>query len=128
MGGIAESHRLPSLIEAYGMIRTFLLASMCWIFFRAETISDAFHYCQRIIDVSILTLPRFRGLTNVDALLGIAFITLMLLLEWTNRNKLYGIAFDAKKHPICNCSVCILVFVLIYCFGVDNSSFIYFQF
>lgn len=128
LGIIAENRHLPSLKEWYEMIRTFLLASLCWIFFRAETIADAFHYCQNIVSSSLLSIPRFRGLTNVDALFGMAFIALMLILEWINRNKTYGIEFDSRKHPICNYCLCTLIFILIYCFGVDNSSFIYFQF
>lgn len=127
-GVVAEGKALPSVKESLQMLFTFSLFAFGLIFFRSTTFSDAISYCSEIIDRSFFSIPYFRGQTNVDALMGIAFGAFMLLLEWSNRDKQYGIEFDMKKHPVWNYVVCVTVLALVYCFGVDNSSFIYFQF
>lgn len=127
-GVIAEGNVFPTFKETLQMICTFSLYAFSLIFFRSATITDAIGYCNSLLDKSLISLPYFRGQTNVDALLGIAFAVFMILLEWINRDKQYGIEFEVKKHPVWNITVCVILLVFVYCFGVDNSSFIYFQF
>ena len=41
---VAKNKYLPSILEFFQMFTTFLLATFAWVFFRSETVIDAFQY------------------------------------------------------------------------------------
>ena len=41
---VAEGKRLPSWIEFFSMLLTFMLSTIAWIFFRSKTLGEAFDY------------------------------------------------------------------------------------
>ena len=83
-GGIAENNLFPSLSEVFQMSLTFLLVSLAWVFFRADSIGSAMFYLSGIFDVSIFSLPAVPKMT-------LLLILLMVLIEWWGR---------AYQHPL----------------------------
>ena len=121
------------------ILGTAALVNLAWIFFRAETITDAFAYIGRMFtrwdgyaffDPNAYDL----GLSHIE--LNILIVSLLLLLAVSLLRTLKGITIDAailKQNTICRFIVlfCLLMFVIIYGIygpGAEVKDFIYFQF
>jgi D-alanyl-lipoteichoic acid acyltransferase DltB (MBOAT superfamily) len=120
---VAENKKRPSLKELLRIILTFIVTTFAWIFFRAESLTEAFNYIIGIFNKSLFTIPEIRP-TDL-------FILLLIFIgiEWTGRRNLYALeTFGTKwKKPLR------LVFyygliVALFIFGRKEMEFIYFQF
>ena len=80
---VAEGKLIPSLMELFSMIFTFILTVFAWIFFRAENLNHAFSYIAVIFSESIISIPSFSGIGQ--ALIVSSLICLFLLIEWVGR-------------------------------------------
>ncbi len=65
---------------------------------------------------------------NATMLLALAMIALMLVIEWWNRMEPYGLAIKRVRSTVARFALYSLLVVMLYCFGTNVSSFIYFQF
>jgi alginate O-acetyltransferase complex protein AlgI len=121
-GMIAEGRMLPNFKELVGMSITFLLATIAWVFFRAENMSVAFSFLKKMFSMSAFTAPSYR-----DWILGL-FILAFLMIEWFGRTKQHALDVShlvAWKRR----SVYVAVFAGLFFYAVYNSNqFIYFQF
>jgi len=121
-GMIAEGRMLPNFKELVGMSITFLLATIAWVFFRAENMTVAFSFLKKMFSMSAFTAPSYR-----DWILGL-FILAFLMIEWFGRTKQHALDVShlvAWKRR----SVYIAVFAGLFFYAVYNSNqFIYFQF
>jgi D-alanyl-lipoteichoic acid acyltransferase DltB (MBOAT superfamily) len=122
---VAEGRFLPNLKELFQMLVTFGLVVVGWVFFRAETIGQAFEYLERICDKSLVSVP---NIVSATYLVQIPVIFLILLLfEWFNRNRQHG--FDiALCNKTARWSLYIFLIAVIFLFGTKSETFIYFQF
>jgi len=128
--GIAAAGRiLPRPREVLQMAGTFCLTTLGWIFFRAESIGDAFGYIGKILSRSLLTVPFFPDRRG-------AFGTLLLLaafaaVEWLGREGEHPLERLAswKSRPLRWIAAYGLA-ACIYWFGNfgQQIEFIYFQF
>ncbi|QXP61692.1 MBOAT family O-acyltransferase [Olleya sp. HaHaR_3_96] len=110
------------IITFLNIVTTFLLVILAWVFFRANTITEAFAYLKRLLvnlDFSFqyLAIERY----NFEALL---VLLLFILVEWFTRNSEHP--FIGRYRKIYMSIILILIIVL----GVfsEHSNFIYFQF
>lgn len=110
------------------MLVTFGFVTLGWIIFRADTLTIAFDYIDNIFSCSLLKVPKVSGANNVTAMLSLVFISLLLIVEWTNRNKPFGLDIQNIRSSFVRYSVYTGILFLIYFFGADSSNFIYFQF
>ncbi|MBK7113948.1 MAG: MBOAT family protein [Flavobacteriales bacterium] len=126
-GTVAEGRLLPSLGEAWMMLSTFLLACSAWVFFRAKSIEEAFDIFGRIGSASLFTAPEITSkLTLGISVLGIG---IMLLLEWMNRERQYGLEMDGRAvQPVRYALYYALIGIIIVCAPPGGGEFIYFQF
>jgi alginate O-acetyltransferase complex protein AlgI len=118
---VAKGKCFPTFIELYGMLMTFTLTCLAWIFFRALTIKDAMLYIKGIFkfDFKIQYLD-FERYTPELLLLLLIFI----LVEWFSReyeHPVFGRFKNAKLFLILICILTLGSFSII-------SDFIYFQF
>lgn len=108
------------------VIITFLLICFAWIFFRANSISDAFMVINRMIHNSG---PLFIG--NIrDLLYGVSFLILIVIVEMIQEYRLFN-NLSLFHHPnyLVRYSTYISLCLLILLFGVfGGGQFIYFQF
>lgn len=120
---VAEGRFLPSLKEFFQMLLTFLLVVFGWIIFRAESISQAWFYICGIFNHSLFQMPEYFDKTTVFMML------VMLVIEWRNRDKAFGLQMDAGKIPLFlrYGAYFLLVFIIYFC-GGSQETFIYFQF
>ena len=108
------------------MLLTFFLAVMGWIIFRAESIGMAWEYVCGMFDVSLFMV----FIKKKIALSNVIFITIMLVVEWSQRRKEHGLSFLSKVKPLLvRCVIVVLIIEFILFFKASApSQFIYFQF
>jgi alginate O-acetyltransferase complex protein AlgI len=119
---VAQGKTLPNIKELFQMGATFALAVLAWIFFRADSISQAFLYIGKIFSKSLIAAPKGSGATLIVPLLLI-----LVLVEWLQRDKQHGLE-DLKMHFVLRWTVYIIICVLCIAYFQQNQQFIYFQF
>ncbi len=128
--GTVHSRLLPSWREAGQMVLTFALVVLGWIFFRADSIGDAFGYLAHIPHRSLLSVP---FLMNRAFYIPLAIAVLaMFVAEWLGRTKEHPLkyieCYSVFRYRVVRC--CLYALFLILCFTHRGAveAFIYFQF
>lgn len=111
---VAESKMLPNFREIAMLSITFVLVTIAWIFFRAESVSHAISYISHI------------SLSNPVYKLQIVYPIMLLLLEWPMRKNERLPWPQVKSFPFI-LIVSIAIMLLRYQ-DEGNVEFIYFQF
>lgn len=88
----------------------------------------AVDYLSDLCSVSLFSIPKISGINNVYALVSMFFIVFMLLVEWLNRDKLFGLDLKNVKKTYIRYGLYGMILFSIYFFGNNSSDFIYFQF
>ncbi len=116
----ANNKLFPPLKESIQIVLTFLLITFFWIFFRAETITIAFEYINRLFDVANWSnlIPEKSA---IELLLLLFFF---VVLEWFNRSNEQPIN---GKFRILKVSA-LIILILILGNYTAKQEFIYFQF
>lgn len=114
---VAEGKLLPKFKDFNRILITFSLVTFGWIFFRSESILDAFKYIE--IMFSDFNIPK-------TYLSFLVHVVLILILDWNNRYcERFSInTYGVFKHPI----YFIKLFLIIIYFFQHSVNFIYFQF
>ena len=126
-GTVAEGRLLPGPRELVQVLVTFAMACFAWIFFRAQSMEQAFMVIGRITSPSLFSMPE---VGSVRTLAICAFgIGVMLVLEWMNRERQYGLQMDGRaERPVRYALYYGLIAVIILCAPLEGGEFIYFQF
>ena len=102
---------------------TFILATLAWIFFRADSIGQAFSYIGNIFSKSLIAAPH-----GSMAKLIVPLLIIMVVVEWLQREKAHGLE-DLKMHFVLRWAIYYAITLGIMLFGVfGKNDFIYFQF
>ncbi|GGK60435.1 MULTISPECIES: MBOAT family O-acyltransferase [Flavobacteriaceae] len=118
---VAENSFFPNWKELSQMSFTFFITIIAWVFFRANTIKDAFVYIRRLFLEMSFQFPQV-------ALKPIAFIGLLLIIEWLNRRNKHGLVLDAIRAPILRWGIYFFILIVILFYAAPSQEFIYFQF
>ena len=120
-----HSRLLPSWRETGQMLLTFALVVLGWIFFRADTIVDAFGYLAHIPS-QLLTIPL---LINRNFYIPLfCSIVVLFVVEWLNRTQAHGLELGRIKPLVVRLAIYyVLIFSIIINAGAEQT-FIYFQF
>lgn len=124
---VAQGKYLPSPFELILILKTFILISFTWIFFRAENLAHAITYIKNIFSIDFFKhglLPPDINIFNYA--ITLTFIALFILTEWFQREKEHG--FVLKNNKIYNWVFYIFLTASIFLFGGGEHDFIYFQF
>jgi len=117
----AQGKWLPSAKECLQIIITFSVTCIAWIFFRAESVTQAYQYIKRICSTQLFTIPHL----PVKAM---ALIAIMLIVEWINRERFHGLEIKRFSPWIRRFFYIILIFIILRYANFGNNAFIYFQF
>ncbi|GGG11356.1 O-acyltransferase [Dokdonia pacifica] len=107
---------------------TFSVVSFAWIFFRAESLDNAFVYIGNLFSVSLFSIPNFTDIRSLSVLLF--FISVLLIVEWRGREEPYAIKllfYNRIKMIRWSFYALLLFFIGMYA-NTDEVPFIYFQF
>ena len=129
---VAKGRYFPNFRELYQMTFTFSLTVFAWIFFRSNSIYDAFRY------IKSLTLGLFNKQNYIDCLnyfywdIGHTLPLLLLffiLIEWRGREFEYGIEkIGLHWSKLYRYTFYYFIIVLTLFYGGEEETFIYFQF
>ena len=128
---IPTHNLLPSLKEFFQILFTFFLTVIAWIFFRSDTISQAFKIIKEIFSKSIFQKPSFLGKFDmIYFFIHCAMIGLLIMVEWLHRDKQFGLQFNRKtmNSKVRRWSIYTVIVLFILLFGGKQNNFIYFQF
>ncbi len=120
---VAQGRYLPSVKEFFQMALTFGLTVLAWIFFRAESVTEAVHILRKIFSGSLLRMP-----SDVPFVL-LPFILFFLVVEWLGRHNKYAIETSLITTPrVVRWGFYYGMAMVIFLFAGKEQQFIYFQF
>ncbi len=124
---VAKGHFFPSTKETFSILITFGLTVFAWIFFRAESVSDALNYISKIFSSSLFEIPRFPKMGRAKT--TILLTVFMLIIEWLGRENNYALEkiVPKWKAPIRYAFYYAIIFCIFW-YGQKEQQFIYFQF
>jgi len=129
LDNVAEGRILPSIKEFFQMGLTFFITCIAWVFFRSESIGNAFHYLKIMFSHSLFSLPCQMNLPRRFILTILGFIFLSIIIEWVQRDKQHALQIENFKLPeVIKWGLYYALIIIIFTFGGTQQEFIYFQF
>lgn len=122
LDSVAEGKTLPNFKELGQMVLTFSLTCLAWVFFRSDTVGDAFNYIYRIF---VFTSFNASAILNYAKI--ITLISLFLIFEWRSRAIRFPLYFQNTTLRRLSYTT-ILLLIIFFGLYVNPNSFIYFQF
>lgn len=120
---IAEGRWFPSIKETGQMLLTFVLVVVGWVFFRSNSLGQAWVVLKGIADITLFSAP----LVIVGLKKTVFVIILLLIVEWFHREKDH--AFSIERWPVVvRFAASYLLLLMVLELGGNSQSFIYFQF
>lgn len=121
------SGSLPSLREGAGMLVTFGMTTVAWVFFRAQDLNHAISYTGSMFSAGVL--EPMTGPVRSNARIPIVAVVTLLLIEWLGRRDEHGLQKFATQWPrplrwavYYGLALAVLLFI------GKEEEFIYFQF
>jgi len=125
--GLARHQRLR---QAIGVVVTFHLVVLAWVFFRSPTVADAFSALAQIADLAHLESKKLT-LTSFDATeiwIAIAAITLLEVVHVAQRQSSFESWLSSLRTPYRWFAYHFLVLSILFFGRFSEQEFIYFQF
>jgi len=120
---VAKDKFFPSIKETAQILCTFCITLIAWVFFRSESIGNAFSYIRIIFSASLFSVPQVWSTETI------VFICLLLVFEWTQRAKEHGLQLNTNgTSRLFRWILYYAVAFLILYFRGAQQEFIYFQF
>lgn len=118
---VAVNSFFPTVKELLSILFTFSITVFAWIFFRANSISEAFLYIREIFDFDFFASSKV-DLNNIHFL-----IFILLFFEWINRKYDHGLD-NLPKNKVIRWLIYLLISWMILTLKGGSNNFIYFQF
>ena len=116
-----------SIKDIFNILKTFTLAVLAWVFFRAENIDHAWRYLKGIFSKSLLSMPDFNG--KEGALITLLIIAVFLVFEWIGRFDEFALERIGLTWPTTvRLGLYYLLVLTILWYSGGEQEFIYFQF
>jgi alginate O-acetyltransferase complex protein AlgI len=125
---VAPNRIFPSVKELFQMGSTFALTTFSWIFFRADSLPIAISYISQLFSPSLFSIPYVFGIGLSNTVIIVAFIIILVTVEWFSRNKAHPLELSEKYSEMVQWSVCYGIVIVVFLFGRSQQDFIYFQF
>ena len=100
LDNVAEGKIVPSFSDLINITVTFSQGALARIFFRSESVSDAFSYIGKIFSLSLFSVPSIYPATAqlpLDTLC--LFIVVFFIIEWIQRDKQHPMQIEMIKIP-----------------------------
>ena len=125
-GVVSEGRLLPTLREAGQMLLTFVLATVGWVLFRADTIHDAVVYLCNMLTHGFFQHPV--GFGDLGCRVLLLALPLLVVVEWLNRSAEHGMARLPRWRWVRWLIYMVLIFLILAFAQTGEMPFIYFQF
>jgi alginate O-acetyltransferase complex protein AlgI len=119
---IAKGKLFPTFRQAINIAATFILVMLTFIFFRAESVSQAITYIGDMFSKSILTKVDIKLFTFI-------WVPVLIIVEWLGRDQNYAIehTFSGSSKFI-RWAMYFAIAIVIFLFAGKGDQFIYLQF
>lgn len=117
----SEEKKWPTLGQLVRIAFTFTMVCLAWVFFRAQTIADAFGYLEIIFSKSLISRP-------LVPLSGVALLFGYMILEWLQRHKKHVLDISHLSSRRVRYGIYYAVVFCVFYFAGNLQPFIYFQF
>ncbi len=121
---IAGEENAISVADVFRIAKTFAIVCLVWVFFRAESIQDAFSYLGGIFSPSLFSSPGHPELT----LTPLFYILPFIMIEWLGRRGQNPLHIFSSIPLVFRWSLYLVLAYLIFNASGKEISFIYFQF
>lgn len=118
----AQGKWFPSFKEVLQILITFSATCIAWIFFRSESVLQAFEYIKRIFSMELFSFP-----AQIPVKV-FALSACMLIIEWVNREQFHGLQIRRFNPWIRRTLYGIIIYIILRYANFGNNEFIYFQF
>jgi len=120
---VAHGKLIPSMRDVFDMGSTFALTLVAWVFFRSDSVPDAFAYLKGMCSSTLFDVP------EVLPRRIFGFLVIFVVIEWLGRFDKFAIAKSIDSLPrVVRWLVYYLIVVILIVFGGEQQDFIYFQF
>jgi D-alanyl-lipoteichoic acid acyltransferase DltB (MBOAT superfamily) len=111
-------------------IGTFGLIVIGWIFFRAETISQACEYILGMCNSGLFSMPNYGsvGIASTTLFCTIAWIFILQIIDWRQRKHDFGLDITNVKYRVLRWAIYLFFAMSMMVFAGQSEQFIYFQF
>ena len=117
--GVNNKNSVIIIIET---IVTMMIIIIAWVFFRSNSIQEAFLFLKGLFSESLFKIPECNP-TNISFILIIFFAA-----EWLQRNKQHALHLENIESIIIRWGIYLSVILMILYLGGSQQNFIYFQF
>lgn len=117
---VADGKALPSLKETGQILLTFVLVTIGWILFRADSITQAWDY--------ITLIPHWGSLYTEGLVAAILPAAGMFATEWLQRTRQHGLDLHFLNSHILKFGIYYIIIFILILVQKEAESFIYFQF
>ncbi|MFP8895096.1 MBOAT family O-acyltransferase [Chryseobacterium sp. EZn1] len=118
----AQGKWFPSFKEILQILITFCATCIAWIFFRSESVLQAFEYIKRIFSLELFSFPAQMPVKVF------ALTACMLIIEWINREQFHGLQIRRFNPWVRRILYGIIIYIILRYANFGNNEFIYFQF
>lgn len=128
---IAKGKILPSFKDSISIGFTFSLTVFAWIFFRSESVSDAFSYLSHIFSLSLFSKPSiYPTVAQTPPKIMLILIIIFFTVEWIQRDKQHALQIEKMKIPrmVSWAIYSFIIFLIGMYMPTVETPFIYFQF
>ncbi len=125
---VAHDRSFLTIREFVSITSTFMLTTLAWVFFRAESMGQAWEILGKIFSKSLLTVPYYEGIGLSAPIL--VLIPFFFLVEWMGRRNRHALEsfMITTNRPVRWSFYSFLIFLIGMYIPTDINSFIYFQF
>lgn len=112
-------------LQLVHILFTFALITLCWVFFRAPSITEAFGYLGAM--ATNLHEPFSKGLlgSGTNKPLFLLLVVLLVLVEWRNRHAEYPLASLTQRNTVIRWATYFALTFLIIYYTTESGAFIY---
>ena len=124
---VGEGDLKSNFNDFFSILKTFILTNIAWVFFRADSVTQAFDYLFKIVNSFSFNFPNYYS--RKFSIILIVLIVMTTFFEFKKRKLL----FPLEKYFFKNKYLRIITYIIIFCFlGLysynEKTNFIYFQF
>ncbi len=95
---------------------------LAWIFFRADTVSNALSYLKNLFSSSLFSMPQ------TVSIKPFILIIIFIIMEWFQKDKDHVLQLTNIRNRFLKWSIYLVIVEMILLLGAGNHKFIYFQF
>ena len=124
---VGEGDLKSNFNDFFSILKTFILTNIAWVFFRADSLTQAFDYLFKIVNSFSFNFPNYYS--KKFSVILIVLIIMTTIFEFKKRKLLFPLEKHFFRNKYLRIITYIIIFSLLGLFSYnEKTNFIYFQF